>query len=132
MSFKYEGLGFYKTRDGEKVQIVHDFGEETAKGGDRFVVVSGLRVCDWYCSSGRFVESQESAYDLIEKWIEPRTQDVWVNVYYDDASDDGLGLHIREGGHTSREEADDAAAVSWDTLVGRKKITLIVGQWDEE
>ncbi len=105
--FKITGPGWYRQRDGEKVEVVG----RTASG-------------QWLGEVARFYSRRWSddgraigcgpginlAEDLIAPWTEPKKGTVWVNVYEGHC-------HV----HTTRADADEGA--------GKSRIACVSVNW---
>jgi len=75
-----------------------------------------------YLETGRSLTTTEDACDLIEEYTEPLTQEIWLNVYKPEHLDTFHKVY------STKEEADSYAL---SERVGRIKVTLKEGQWDE-
>lgn len=100
--FKITGPGFYKTRGGERAEVVGR-ASLLIEGGAVWVGAAGCGVASWR-SNGRWHQSDYSFHDLIAPWTEPKKGAVWVNVYAD--YNGNRTLYVA---HKDKESADEGA-----------------------
>ena len=118
MTFKYEGEGWYETRDGGKAYVAAELPNSVCSvdGVEIYVgYLEGGGAEGWY-ADGRVFEEIDAKGDLIRKLPEKKT--LWVNV-----DDDGF-TSVRRG----RYEADK---FSNHDRIARIKVEYEEGQFDE-
>jgi len=116
MTFKYEGAGWYKMRNGDKVYVVGQVPSEAKfEDGEVFLGKHGDDAFAWLSNGLYHSHNIPSEYDLIRKLPEKKT--LWVNVYEDTFAT-----------HKTKRWADDKAAYD---RIARIKVEYEEGQFDE-
>lgn len=114
---KFEVGSQWKTRGGWRAVIVTMRDKENG-----FDVFHEHEECIWgHESEGAYAgdETSERNYDLIEPWTEPKSGEVWVNIY-----DNGIGSECLPS-----IEAAEMGAVTG--RIARIKVKWTEGQFDE-
>jgi hypothetical protein len=117
----------YRTRDGKKALILI-----TGLKNENFPVAGvvedggGKETVETWGETGNTFLIGPHGLDLVAEWVEPRTQDVWLNVY---ATKTELVTSYSFNNRETADNADDCQARNH--RVARIKVTLREGQWDE-
>ena len=134
LKFKFDGVGWYVTRNGAKIYILadttnsritidHELAELTREYQPLLGVDSTGQFTTWYLD-GQYLKGCTDGMDLSHKYIEPLTNHIYLNVY---KVGDNTPLFVEAHYLTATLAKEMAAA----TCVGRVKVILTEGVFDE-